>query len=276
MANELVLKSADLYATTSLDKLAELINRGHEEIHLHVRRTALEVAQVGAWLTAAKGKCVHGEWLPWLEEKCDVLSLKTVQRYMRVYEKVQGDSSEMTNMLPTAAYKMLGIVKDSSDNVHFSSASAEWSTPLSIIEAVQEVLGTIDLDPCSDEAKTVPATKRFKEKDDGLAKEWAGKVYMNPPYGDVIDAWVTKLIASHESGEVPEAIALVPSRTDTAWFRKFDRYSVCFIDGRLKFGGQENSAPFPSAVFYLGNNHAKFRSAFRNGSIRPPALERIE
>ena len=111
MANDLVLKTADLYATVSLDELSELINQGHEEIHLHVRRTALEVAQVGSWLTAAKGKCVRGSWLPWLAEKCPEISQPTAFRYMTIYRKAQSNYSEMNNLLPTQAYKMLGIVK---------------------------------------------------------------------------------------------------------------------------------------------------------------------
>jgi len=108
---ELVLKTADIYDSVSLDKLAELINRGHEEIFLHVRRTALEVAQVGSWLVAAKRKCVHGKWLPWLDEKCPEISQPTAFRYMKMYRKIEANNSEMNNLLPTQAYKMLGIIK---------------------------------------------------------------------------------------------------------------------------------------------------------------------
>lgn len=111
MPNELILKSADLYSSVSLDKLAELINRGHEEIFLHVRRTALEVAQVGSWLTAVKGKCIHGSWLPWLAEKCPEISQQTVSKYMRLYIKWNINYALNSNLLPTQAYKMLGIIK---------------------------------------------------------------------------------------------------------------------------------------------------------------------
>ena len=37
---------------------------------------------------------------------------------------------------------------------------------------------------------------------------------MNPPYGGDIAWWVQKLVEEFELGEVTEAIALVPSRTD--------------------------------------------------------------
>ena len=112
MANELVLKSADLYSSTSLDKLAELISKGHEEIHgAYIRRGALQVAQVGAWLTAAKEKCEHGKWLPWLEEKCPEISQSTAKNYMALYKKIESNRQLIGDINPTAAYKMLGIVK---------------------------------------------------------------------------------------------------------------------------------------------------------------------
>lgn len=62
-----------------------------------------------------------------------------------------------------------------------------------------------------------------------------------------------------------EAVALVPARVDTKWWRTLtDGASVCFIQGRLKFGNGVNSAPFPSAVVYLGPNPNRFAAAFGN------------
>ena len=44
-------------------------------------------------------------------------------------------------------------------------------------------------------------------------------------------------------------VCLVPSRTDTAWWHDYAvKGQIEFIRGRLKFGGNKNSAPFPSAV----------------------------
>jgi hypothetical protein len=83
---------------------------------------------------------------------------------------------------------------------------------------------------------------------------------MNPPYGDAIGSWTDKLIAEHRSGNVSEAIALVPARVDTLWFKPFN-YAF-FISGRLKFSGSSNSAPFPSALLYLGENTPEFKRAF--------------
>lgn len=144
----------------------------------------------------------------------------------------------------------------------YSSDTDEWYTPQAITNKVVQVLGEIDLDPCSNSGKTIPAFIHYTKQDDGLARDWAGRVYMNPPYGREIADWVEKLCEEYESGRVSAAIALVPSRTDTEWFRRFAEYPRCFIWGRLKFGGGDNSAPFPSMAVYLGNDIEKFTEAF--------------
>ena len=85
---------------------------------------------------------------------------------------------------------------------------------------------------------------------------------MNPPYGGEISALVDKLCKQYALGNVTEAIALVPARVDTEWFRMFRDFTVCFVSGRLSFSGHDNSAPFPSAVVYLGKNPAAFCAQF--------------
>ncbi len=85
---------------------------------------------------------------------------------------------------------------------------------------------------------------------------------MNPPYGSAIESWVAKLHAAFEAGAVTEAIALLPSRTDTVWFRMLRSYPRCFIAGRLTFSGCESPAPFPSVVVYLGKQVPKFVRRF--------------
>jgi hypothetical protein len=143
-----------------------------------------------------------------------------------------------------------------------SSASPEWYTPKHVVDLAAQVLGQIDLDPCWHPDSPVNATATFIEQQDGLAQEWAGRVYLNPPYGRAIDGWVERLVTEYESGRVQEAVALVPARVDTEWFRRLDDYPRCFISGRLTFSNADNPAPFPSAVVYLGNDVAKFHRIF--------------
>jgi hypothetical protein len=151
-------------------------------------------------------------------------------------------------------------------NVHFSSKSIECYTPPEIIERVLKVLKVIDLDPCSnsDTEPNVPARRHYTEADDGLNHVWHGKIFMNPPYGRQLPDWISLLIEEYAAGRVKEAIALVPSRTDTKWFMSLRPYARCFIWGRLKFVGQDNSAPFPSMVVYLGKRLNSFVAAFED------------
>jgi hypothetical protein len=148
--------------------------------------------------------------------------------------------------------------------VHFSSRTVEHCTPETIVLPTLACLGKIDLDPCSEggESPNVPAHAHYTFADDGLTHSWNGRIYMNPPYGREIGDWVEKLCSEHEAGRVTQAIALLPSRTDTQWWRRLRAYPVCFVQGRLTFVGSEDPAPFPSAVFYLGPDVAKFCRAF--------------
>ncbi len=94
---------------------------------------------------------------------------------------------------------------------------------------------------------------------------------MNPPYGSQVAAFVQKLVESWRAGAVTQAIALLPSRTDTAWFRMLAPAPVCFVMGRIMFvrasekGGEPDpnwTAPFPSALFYLGPRLDRFAAEF--------------
>src|SRR5262249_44464856 len=87
----------------------------------------------------------------------------------------------------------------------------EWYTPPQFIEAARAVLGTIDLDPASSiAANSVVQAKRFFTKaDNGLAREWHGHIWINPPYsGDLIGKFVDKLLLEIRAGHTEQAILL--------------------------------------------------------------------
>ena len=144
----------------------------------------------------------------------------------------------------------------------YTSDSDDWRTPTRILEPVVTTLGEIDLDPCADDEREVPAANHMTKADDGLAQDWFGRIYMNPPYGGVIAAWVDKLIDSYQVGAVDAAVALVPARTDTKWMRQFAEYPRAYIWGRISFSDSDTAAPFPSCAIYLGDDTPRFISAF--------------
>lgn len=105
----------------------------------------------------------------------------------------------------------------------------EWLTPPEIIRA----LGEFDLDPCSPINRPWPTAKNhFTALDNGLRKEWFGRVWMNPPYGNQCRRFMRRL-ADHGNG-----IALICARTETVMFFESvweKAKAVFFFRGRLTF-----------------------------------------
>ena len=243
-----------------LSKLARAISSEHKAVGDSFKAGMQHAIAAGRLLIEAKERLGHGEWLPWVE-KHRGFNRFTAAAYMRLASNVQ----RVAHLSVREGLKLLAAGEES---VHFSSDSAQWHTPSEVAQRVAQALGGIELDPCSDLKRNVTAEKHFTQDDDGLSREWFGRVYMNPPYGAEITAWVEKLCHQYALGNVTEAIALVPARTDTEWWRMFRDYAICFVDGRLKFSGHDNSAPFPSALVYLGKNIDGFGRAFEGiGSV---------
>ena len=169
----------------------------------------------------------------------------------------------LDNNMTSKSHANLSTSKRSIDAC-FSSQSVEWNTPTHIVQSVLRILKTIDVDPCCNSRSTpnIPAKRLYTKAENGLKQTWNGRVYMNPPYGRGIQEWVEKLHNEYKAKNIIEAIALVPSRTDTKWFKILRQYPRCFIEGRLKFSHAKNSAPFPSVVVYLGANLAGFVEEF--------------
>ena len=127
----------------------------------------------------------------------------------------------------------------------FSSKTDLWATPQDFFDRLNEVF-RFDLDVCA-LPENAKCQKFFTPEIDGLSQEWKGTVWMNPPYGRGIDAWVRKAYQQAQAGAT--VVCLLPARTDTKWWHDYcQKGEITFIRGRLKFGGNKNSAPFPSAV----------------------------
>lgn len=110
-----------------------------------------------------------------------------------------------------------------------------WLTPPWLLER----LGPFDLDPCAAVGQPWPSAKRhFTIHDDGLAQPWAGRVWLNPPYGRRTAFWLRRL-AAHGVGT-----ALIFARTETAFFFESvwpQASALLFLAGRLHFH-HENGA----------------------------------
>lgn len=122
----------------------------------------------------------------------------------------------------------------------------EWLTPPRIIQS----LGHFDLDPCSPIKRPWDtADVHYSKIDDGLSRDWFGRVWLNPPYGRETFRWMERL-ADHKSG-----IALIFARTETRGFHDCiwkKANAVFFFKGRLKFyhvtGEEGGAANAPSCL----------------------------
>ncbi len=130
-------------------------------------------------------------------------------------------------------------------SVHFSNKTDMWATPQDFYDKYNKIFNfTVDVCAISENAK---CGVFFTPEQDGLKQEWKGVCWMNPPYGRQIKQWVKKAYESSLKGAT--IVCLLPARTDTAWWHDYCmKGSIEFIRGRLKFGGNKNPAPFPSAI----------------------------
>jgi hypothetical protein len=114
----------------------------------------------------------------------------------------------------------------------------------------------------------VKATTFFSQENDGLAKEWHGNVWLNPPYHRALQPlFVDKLVAEVKAGRVKQAIMLTNNSTDTEWFRIAAEASnaICFTIGRVGFTtptGEEVAPTQGQAFFYYGDHAKEFMDVF--------------
>jgi len=126
------------------------------------------------------------------------------------------------------------------------NTKVEWLTPPELVKK----LGEFDLDPCCPvNAPFYHANYNFTIEDDGLSKEWFGRIYCNPPYGRQLHLWLSKL-KKHRNG-----IALIFARTETKFFFEniwYDADAVLFVKGRIRFyhvSGVQGGTPGAPSVF---------------------------
>ena len=139
-------------------------------------------------------------------------------------------------------------------------------TPKWILDVVVKVMGGIDLDPCAEPEKKVPAAHHYTRDDNGLERGWSGRVFLNPPFSNATQ-WFKHLAVYVTAEEVTEAVVLVPVTalgTKSAGFlMKGIASAMTIFDQRVSFLDQNHQEldgvlPIPVCLVYVGHNHAKF------------------
>lgn len=180
--------------------------------------------------------------------------------------------------------------------------SCEWYTPEWVLLLVLAMLGRIDLDPCSNPQKTVPALRHYvgDQGHDGTVLPWGElregvgtdgelgtfwihpfTVFANPPWQDLLP-WVIHLLAEYQARHFTECLLLVPARIGRPWFQLLNAFPLWLPDQRIQYlkrlpDGtlkQSNQVAEFSVMFYIGPSarFAKFEQIFSpKGHVRPPA-----
>lgn len=140
-------------------------------------------------------------------------------------------------------------------------------TPDWVLDIVKRSLGgIIDLDPCADPQRRVPARRHFTITDDGLAEPWHGTVFLNPPYSDTT-AWLKHLHLYIETGSVAAAIALLPvsvlGNKGAAPIIRDACSAYTVLEGRLTFLDEDykphkGALAMSSVLLYFGDNPDRF------------------
>ena len=125
----------------------------------------------------------------------------------------------------------------------FSSKDQTWETPIDFFNKLDSIFKfELDVAASDDNHK---CNKYYTEETDGLAQDWEGVCWMNPPYGRHQIKWIEK--ASMEADKGATVVCLIPARPDTkVW------HNTIFT-----------TAPFPSALIVFGNITKEQEEALR-------------
>jgi hypothetical protein len=181
------------------------------------------------------------------------------------------------------------------------SLTNEHYTPEHVVNAARRTLGGIGLDPasCDKANETVKASRYYTIDEDGLSREWVGRVFVNPPGGSFVlkaavaagmtreeataqrwklaaeskrwqtksraCAWWRKLAEEHAARRTRAAIfvgftlEILRSAQGANWPQPLD-FPFCVPKDRLCFGGDQPS--HANVIVYLGPDFEVFEREF--------------
>jgi len=143
-----------------------------------------------------------------------------------------------------------------------SESSDEYATPPWLWRSLGRAVGGFDVDPASGAESAPIAKTQYTRADDGLAKQWYGDVWLNPPFGDAPGAskskretWLLKARNEINREDVRTITMLLPVDTSTDWFHDhvIPANVICLMDRRLKFEGEDGNASFATMIVVFGD-----------------------
>jgi phage N-6-adenine-methyltransferase len=172
-----------------------------------------------------------------------------MRRKAEVQEKLVADSiSDRRTIGSSDNPALLGGVR-AKNNGRYNGNGRHWETPPEIFVPLHKEFD-FTLDPCATE-ETAKCTLFFTEEQNGLNKSWkCHRVFMNPPYGREVYAWVEKARLEAERGAL--VVGLLPASTDLAWWHDhvWGRAEIRYLRGRVRFltGGPYRASGFFASI----------------------------
>jgi phage N-6-adenine-methyltransferase len=206
----------------------------------------------------------------------------TVKQVSRWSQRLKNPAKYRADLYGAAYHKAMADKSQSRGT--FYSGEYEWYTPAKYIALAREVLGEIDLDPASSDGaqKTVRAGDYFTKEDDGLSKEWHGRVFLNPPYAQpLVSEFIAKMVTEYRAHHVTAGILLTNDCTDTAWFHEaaLNATAICFTRGRIRFYNADGVGESPTqgqCFYYFGPDVERFASRFADiGIVMKPFVGEV-
>lgn len=130
-------------------------------------------------------------------------------------------------------------------------ATREWFTPPEFFERLGLHFDLDPASPMSGPVPWVPATTFYSPNENGLTSPWAGRVWLNPPYGPPGVAFIHRMVV-HGNG-----CLLIPARTETRAFQYAaeNADAVFFLRDRIHFireDGYKARSGFASVLMTWG------------------------
>lgn len=141
------------------------------------------------------------------------------------------------------------------NNGRYNGNGRNWETPPEIFKPLNDEF-RFTLDPCATHS-SAKCDRYYTEDEDGLSKSWAGEVvFMNPPYGKEVYAWVKKARREAQIGGAT-VVGLLPASTDLSWWHEeviaHPGVELRWIRGRVRFltGGPYRASGFFASVIVV-------------------------
>lgn len=141
-------------------------------------------------------------------------------------------------------------------DIYKGTRQPDFATPQGFVDYIEEVFDfNFDLDAAA--SKENAKARLYIDKEmDSFKTDWDGHVWLNPPYGNMIEPFIKRAIQQRENCE--SIWVLVPARTDTKWFHDLvipNANEVYLIRGRLNFihdsSVKDSNAPYASILIRI-------------------------